>query len=368
MIEIRKYNKSTLGEYIVSEQFLKSTVIPISQHRAISQIKNPVCNDEDILLLTAHIAGELVGYLGVLPDDMYGNQGEKKHIGWMSCLWVDPNHRGKKIAQNLILNCFDAWNNNILLTEYTETAGKLYDKMGIFTTLHLSHGRRWYIKSDLSTILPPKKQIFIRLKPLLQLIDMGVNAVLTIMDVFAKKTILRNMKVEYTNAVDAGTEDFIQSQVDSQTFKRTKTSLDWIMQSPWVINANTKDELAKKYYFTSSEKLFQTVGIKISKADNTIIAFLVITNRNGHLRIPYLFCDKQIDVVRKVINQYVREHKIKTVSIYQPSIIQSLYGSTFIRSFSKSIQRGYLVSKSLAQHTKRRNPLIQDGDGDAAFT
>ena len=148
MIKIIKLNKTALHAYIHSAYFKTSPVIPISYHRALSQIINPVVKDDDNLLFLAYFDEILVGYLGVLPDDIYHENGLSTHIGWMSCLWVDPNHRGKKIAQTLIHACFEAWSGRILLTEFTSEAASLYKKMGLFQLFNSHIGKRWPITAQ----------------------------------------------------------------------------------------------------------------------------------------------------------------------------------------------------------------------------
>ena len=51
MIRIETLNKEQLQNYINSPDFGKGDFIPISRHRAISQIKNPHANYDDIQCL-----------------------------------------------------------------------------------------------------------------------------------------------------------------------------------------------------------------------------------------------------------------------------------------------------------------------------
>ena len=90
MIEIRLLNKQLLSEFINSREYQKLKHLPISKHRAISHIKNPRANDTDILLLLAFQNKQLVGYLGVLPEQIINNNKVEKW-GWLSCLWIDEH-------------------------------------------------------------------------------------------------------------------------------------------------------------------------------------------------------------------------------------------------------------------------------------
>ena len=155
MLEIKKYNRKDLEQYVNSQTFKDLKVIPISFHRAISQCNNPRALEDDILLFVAYEDGQIAGCLGALPDDYFTKDNTKVHLAWMSCLWVDPEHRGKKIAQKLIHSCFEAWDHRIILTEFTSEAGSLYQKRNLFDPWLTLKGRRWYIQSDLIFILPP---------------------------------------------------------------------------------------------------------------------------------------------------------------------------------------------------------------------
>ncbi|MBC7885968.1 MAG: GNAT family N-acetyltransferase, partial [Saprospiraceae bacterium] len=218
-MQIQKLNKKTLTEYIHSDKFYQSDVIPISVQRAKSQIANPLVKPDDIMLLLAYEKNDLIGYLGVLPDDIYDNTGLKIHCGWMSCLWVDPGHRGKKIAQQLIEQCFDAWNGHILLTEFTTSAGALYHKMGIFSPFCTLEGRRWYIRSELANILPRKKEVFKYLWLLFKIGDIMINASTDVIKLFRHQK-LKGYRLEYVDETDDEINHLVEKTITKQTFRR----------------------------------------------------------------------------------------------------------------------------------------------------
>src|SRR5690606_27351769 len=130
---------------------------------------NPHLVEDDILLILAFKTGVLVGYLGILPDVIYGNEQKHVKIGWLSCLWVSPNSRGKGISLFLINHALRLWNHNILSADYVPFTKNIYDKTNGFESQPFpKFGLRMYIKSDLATILTPKKLVFSKIKPLLQ--------------------------------------------------------------------------------------------------------------------------------------------------------------------------------------------------------
>ena len=100
-MKIRKLNRRGLKEFIESDEFEKMPHIPISRHRAYSQINNPRLKENDILLLISYHDGEMSGYLGALPDDILINN-LNEHCAWMSCIWINPKMRGRNIAYTLV--------------------------------------------------------------------------------------------------------------------------------------------------------------------------------------------------------------------------------------------------------------------------
>lgn len=82
-MEIKSYNKQQLKEFIESDAFNRLSVIPISKHRAISQINNPRASTEDILLVVQFDKDNVVGYLGVLPDYLFLVDQKKNLVGYL---------------------------------------------------------------------------------------------------------------------------------------------------------------------------------------------------------------------------------------------------------------------------------------------
>ncbi|UZT97400.1 GNAT family N-acetyltransferase [Chryseobacterium fluminis] len=95
MIHLRTLNKKQLEELVSSGDFKKHDFLPISEHRAKSQIKNPKADHHQTLLILAYDDEQLAGYLGCLPDDFDLN-GERFSYAWLSTLYVSHKFRGKE--------------------------------------------------------------------------------------------------------------------------------------------------------------------------------------------------------------------------------------------------------------------------------
>lgn len=370
MIKIEQLNKKQLLEYINSDDFGTGTDIPISVHRALSQTKNPRMSDDDILLFLAYHEGEMVGYLGALPDTIFLNNKEAKKIGWLSCLWVSPKVRGKGVSIKLISQALALWGNNTLFADYVPSTKKVYDSTNLFVDKPYSKkGIRLYIKSDLYHILPPKKTSYFKLRWLFKIIDVSANMLLTIRLLFFKED-LSHLNFEYIDYIDEEVNDFIVTKQEKQLFKRSTKDLNWIIQNPWIISRNEKDDLNKKYYFSSTAKSFNFYSLKVRNSDNTLIAFMIFAKRDNTLKLPYLYHDNCIDTIIKVLNYHINKWKIKTFTTFHSELTQSLkeIKKPSISVFKKELNRNYLISLTIKEEIFNRDIEIQDGDGDCSFT
>ncbi|MBC7884255.1 MAG: hypothetical protein H7X99_02190, partial [Saprospiraceae bacterium] len=159
-----------------------------------------------------------------------------------------------------------------------------------------------------------------------------------------------------------------EKTITQQTFRRDTTSLQWLLKFTWVISAPVKDEMARKYHFTSIEKHFETVGIKIINDKDLLTSFIIITNRNGHMRLPYCFHNGDLEGIKKTLQYLIVLFRIHTFTLYNPELILYLKENTLINSISKPVGRSFLMSTGMANEIKITHPVIQDGDGDCAFT
>lgn len=367
MPEIIELNKSGLNNYIRSVAFVKAPVVAISIHRGISHIHNPKVKDDDILLLLAMEGEQLIGYLGVLPDDIYFADNQKIHCGWMSCLWIDPNQRGKKIAQKLITACFSAWDGNILLTEFTKAAGNLYDRMGIFAPSISIEGKRWYIQSDLHRLLPEKNKRFNQVQLILKLTDFCINTITNFVN-WLSITKQSPYHFEEINQILPETAAFLNKIEFSGSFRREADCLNWIISYPWIKEGNPSDPQYSSYYFTSAEKQFVCKGLKVYNKNKVLCAFIIFTVRNHHLRLPYIFHFDNNSALLFAIRYLIKQYGVKTFTTYQEPIIQYLKSHMLVFSTQKKVVRKYLVSSKLERYLGNDKLLIQDGDGDCAFT
>jgi GNAT superfamily N-acetyltransferase len=368
MIEIKELDKNLLLDYINSTHFGEGNDIPITFHRALSQSSNPRLEESDIILLLAYENETMVGYLGILPDLAFFKDRGSAKIAWITSLWVSHHMRGMGIGIKLITKALELWNYNVLSADYVPFTKKLYDKTKLFIDKPYSmKGIRLYIKSDLETLLPPKSIFFAKLKWLLKAVDISANILLNMRLAFYKAEISK-LNFEYIDHIDDEINEFIISKQENQLFKRKKEELNWIINNPWILSALQKDYLNKKYYFSSTDKSFHFHSLKVRNSNEKLIAFMIFTERDNTLKLPYLYHDNCIDSIIQVINYHLLKWGIKTFTTFNPELGHQLRNTKSPAILKKEVMRNYMVSSILRAEIFNYDIEIQDGDGDCAFT
>lgn len=361
------YRQITVGEleaFVQSEAFRALDELPISVQRGISHARNTRANPADIALFLALTNHQVSAYLGVLPDDLRISDNQKIHCGWLSCLWVSPSLRGQGVAQKLLSQALEAYDGNIQMTEFTPEAEKLYQKLG-YELLAEKQGVRCYLRPNFSQWFSerkPNQATFFRFTDVL----LGGLNDLRLKFTFSK----RESFFEKTMTLDEECKVFLEHRKSSELYQRTFQELYWILRFPWVTVAPKKDEMASKYHFTSVAKDFECYMVKLRDANQQITGLLMVTQRDGTLKIPYIWTPGgDITQVAKAIERLALDSNTDRVVVYQQSLAQYWLERKGLFFAVRPTERKYMASPKLAAMLpKIESNQIQDGDGDAAFT
>lgn len=362
MIELKLLNKSQLTLFIQSDIYTQMPVLPISKHRAWSHIHNPRAHDDDTLLILAYEQETLLGYLGVLPDDIHAKSGEIFHAGWLSCIWVSPQARGKGIAKKMVTEAYELYHHHILITNFTKEVGVLYNKLGIFDDLPDMIGYRFYRKMCLAGVLPLRYANLVKFKLMFKVVDYFFNLFWL---PFLNKT-QDNLITEKAKPSEVDFDAYNSCNVPL-AFKRAKQEFEWIENYPWIIQVNEKSQESKKYHFSSEELQFESEFVKLTQ-NKEHCGFLKYNFRNGHLKIPYvLFKSSDLSLLSRSISNLIIQKDASYVTLFMPAeIINNL---KFQYLYKKPIVRHFKITRELAKKLKNTAQLtIFDGDGDAVFT
>ncbi len=360
-MEIVKLNRQKLNDFIHSDEYKTMPNVPISFHRAISHINNPRVQDDDTLLILVYET-ELIGYLGIIPDLVFVNNIPER-MAWMSCIWIHPNARGKGIAKKMTELSVELYNNKILATEFTPVAETLYNKLGKFDDLVIKKGVRIFRRSCMQKVLPARYPKAAFLFPFLSLHDTIINL---FHDPFLKRknSVSKNYEIELLEEPDESCIKFAENFYQVELTRRSHKELEWFFNFHWIKETISDSLQSKRYHFSSESRSFKTIAVKISQ-DNELIAFLIVTVRDKHIKTPYLYV-KPIheEVVNETINNIMCEHNIEILTSYQ-NAIQNHFNKSISFLNSKSISRKYLQSKGF--NLKVTETMLQDGDGDCGF-
>lgn len=357
MIDIIQLNKQQLEGFTTSEAFKTFDFAPISELREKSHIRNPRAQDNDTLLFLAYEDGQLAGYLGMLPDDITNKAGDLLHFGWLTTLFVSEKHRGKQIAQKLLYAAEEAYKGNLMITEFTESAGRLYYKIGLFQDFGAKKAVRYYFKSNLAELLPGKKKIFNDNKDLLKIIDKSLNIFIPY---FSKgKNHMYKISQEWTQEL----ENFITNQ-EKNSISRSAQDFKWIINYPWL---STEKEQAN-YLFSSFSQDYKMFWVNIYRNEK-IVAAILCSTRNAHLKVLYYF-GEQSDISASLLPTIIREYKSKMLTIYDDQLNYVIKKHNYLKPlYSKSLLRKYLIHKSFKEKLGQDFVFdFKDGDGDFCFT
>jgi len=367
-VEIKTYNKAQLIELIGSRTFAEMPVIPISSHRALSHVSNPRADADDTLMIIAYDQNVMVGYLGVLADRIYNVKGEGYKCGWLSCMWVNPDLRGKGIAKQLLTTAFKAWSDHILVTEFTPEAKGLYDRSGGFNDLRVSSGLRCYLRFNLHEVLPKKNGKYKTYLPILKLVDSVANIPNGIRLSFFKPSIASLVSFRQVKEISATANAYIISKRNSSFERRSADDLSWILHYPWLIqSAPTAESI--RYHFSSVADRFDNHCVEVIQSDR-IVGYLHFTIRDGNLKLPYCYFDPEcMEDIVQYIYKLMYDYRLNMLTIFHRELTSYFEQRNTPFIYKRKILRHYIISKALDVHFADKDSLfIQDGDADCVFT
>jgi GNAT superfamily N-acetyltransferase len=369
MIEIREITIAGLQDFIESPEYNKMPVIPVSRHRAVSHIRNPMAAGDDKILFLAYDENRFVGYLGAVPDELRAGD-QRLKVAWLSCMWVDSSQRGKGIAPMLLNHAHQAWNGNLLITNFIPVAKRAYDKTGLFTEFKSLPGVRGYLRFNLAGILIAKKPALRKIICLLKATDLIFNVLNEIRLLrWYPKTNLKQVVFEYVHDIDEETLEFIRVKSIQHLCPKSRESFQWLCRFPWILNAPFKDLNSSRYAFSACINGFNQHFIKVYDSSLKLIAFMVLTYREAHLKTPYIFCNPaDAKLVMRIIYAHALKLGIRTISTYHPFLSATVLSSANPFVLTRKMNYRFLISKELLEKLGNTEDLIfQEGDGDATF-
>lgn len=364
-LDIKTYNRASLAGYIVSDDFLHARRWPVSFNRALSLLNNPRLEAEDVILITAEKKGRLIAYRTVMSD--YILNGDKKiKAGWICGTWVHPSFRRRKIATALFSEIHRLWKGRLMYTNYAPASKKVYDKTGVFGEYAVHEGMRFYVRADLSGILPKRFPVAGLALPLLKSMDLVYNYFVLpfVTDPAMKSRLAYRMEMKNTPDADE-TELLFRKSLTG----RTAEDMKWINTFPWVMEMSEKNAVLKeKYFFSAVAKPFRQYFCSVNKDESTA-AIAMITIKNSQLKMPYYYsADGDLSLLADLLFTEAWKNGITHIDIFDEALAREMSLKPAYYAWRKSQERKYMVSKDIITEFPHPSAVrIQDGEGDVVF-
>lgn len=346
-----------LADFVESEQYKKLDIKPITPERAISQSKNPSALPDDVALVFIQENDQLLGFIGLLPVEAHGERFFSN-----TCWWGKPV-QGQNVSMPLFYAALKASGNRFVVVDGTSHTKKILEATNFFDFVDNALGFRGFSRfylHDLFLKKCPKAKV---ISFFFSVFDFVGNAVWAS---FSKIGFRANFNFEEVTTDDPRLKSLIRIKSNQLFFGRQESDFKWILSNPWLIDS-CENQL--NYPFSHFVKDFRLQFMLIKENENLIGAMLV-SIRDGHLRIPYFFEGENVNSLDKIVlavEQFVRFGKYKSVTVFNRSLSCGLEKAKHLFFLRKEIERVTCFSKEMKSYCQL-HPTFQDGDGDAVFT
>ncbi|HSU17080.1 GNAT family N-acetyltransferase [Longimicrobium sp.] len=232
-------------------------VVPMTVHRARSQMLNPLARPGDVAMVTAWDEGRLVGYLGLIPA-VLRHDGRRTRVAWMSGFFVAPELNGRGVGRR-ILQAATALPVDIFTTLYTPTAGRVQEAAGFrvvgelaYAVLDLRRAAPWNLVASRIGLGAVRASRALK------------RATAGPMRRLACRLLRRGLRApaaewERVDQLPAGAA--VPPSAEAE-FERGREVLNWMVGHPWIVEPGTlAEEPAPGYYFSNVREIFRYVPL-----------------------------------------------------------------------------------------------------------
>ncbi|HTS12546.1 MAG TPA: hypothetical protein VMH00_10545 [Candidatus Limnocylindrales bacterium] len=267
-VETVEHTKRGLKELLGDERFWIQSRLPITKRRAISQVSNPRAEDDDTVLITAYCYGELVAYLGILPDSVVIESREPVKFGWLTAWWADKRSEYRLAGMKVLVAAMKKYPNRLAASSPVTEAAQVYTGTRRFQNGGSLNSACFVIA------LPPSLPVLGNLSRWLA----GRKNQL----ILGRQSAKRGLDIQIVQTLDGENESFINKRATEDPLRRDSSYWNWVLRFPWM-SANSDDEVAQRSYaFSVFARDFKQIPMFIRRL-GTIIAFLFMILREGRL-------------------------------------------------------------------------------------
>jgi hypothetical protein len=351
-VEILEYTKRDLKKLLADERFWMQPKLPITKRRALSHVFNPRADDNDTILITALNKGQLIAYLGILPDWLIRESQTPMRFGWLTAWWADKKSEQRLAAMKILSAAMKHYSYKLAASSPSSEAERVYNATRQFREC-AKFDRSYYIIG-----MPPSFRV---LNCLTSWFARAKNRM-----IFPRELSNRGLEIQMVGELDGSMDSFINTWAVGDPLARDSSYWNWVLRFPWMSPSEEDEAIQKRYAFSVFAKDFRQVLLRVSRED-AIIAFLVMTLRDGRLCLKYAYYDDSQDAA--------------DVAASIRAAIADINPWLFISAdaaLNTQLERGFpfyfvRLSKGSAIYSAKALPLsaacrLQLGTGDCIFT
>jgi hypothetical protein len=367
-MEIKSLTVADVEAALLSGDFWLTETLPITKHKALSFIRNPRADKGDLVLLIAYQAGQVVGYIGILPDNIFVDDAVYK-LGWLTSWWVDPCVAAKGVGAALLYKALNAYHQHVGVSGGSKEARKVLNASHQFIAVNPLKGLDVRLRFDVTRAILRKFPAMKPFRLLFKIIDAAIDEVVNLRRALweRRNTLCRHLTFEYISSIDEETARFIQAHHRQDLTRKGKADLDWMMAYPWILSAPSKDSASRRYFFSSLSDRFSYLAVKVLERRNGMAGFFILNVRNDRMSVVYsYFGSQQAASIAAAVVHHALAMDVGTLSIFDDRLVERFSELDCPRWSTQTVSRGFFLSKAFAD-IPLSDHRLHGGDGDFAF-
>ncbi|MCE1155209.1 MAG: GNAT family N-acetyltransferase [Bacteroidales bacterium] len=359
---IKTYTRKELSAFIESDFYAILSKVPISPHRAVSQVHNPALTDDDVLLWVAYENAATIGYIGVLPDRWNTPQLDAG-ICWLSCFWVDEKHRKGNVASTLMMAVLREHRHHLMISNFLFSLEESYFNMGIFHPVVYKNGYDYYIRARFTKLIVSKYPQLVKMEPVIAGAERLVNQVFSIWQ-WLHPRLKVSPDISADLRFDEELDEFLTTYTTQHDLnKRGASYFKWIYDYRWV-KEGKKDKNSERYFFSSVSDRFNYVPVRIYDQQQ-LSGFAFLKLRDNVLTVSYLYADDRYlaDLASYIFN-LVKTEQIDVITCYDARLCRFFMKLNSRYILKRKRRQPYLFPLGLSCSAE----ALQEGEGDSVFT
>jgi hypothetical protein len=368
-MELKVFSVGELGRSVTGTWLWNGEVHAISEHRARAQANNPRASATDPALIVAIEDGRVIGYQGILPDYFY-IAGTAHKMGWLTTWWVDPTKIHSGAGALLLFRALKLYDRRIGVREMSEDARAAFERHRGMVFLQDDIGLTLLLRANTHEVLPRRLPWTRQLLYLLKSLDAAANILIgaRLRRWQTQRPIGDGVSVHQVEQIDEETGRFIERWNRSELTRRGRAELNWMINHPWIVTDSSGGRSADQYYFSSVARRFSFLCIQVRDPQRCLVGFMILRARDGQVAVPYIYFDPtHTAVMMRVILHQTINLNANRLTLFHPGLLSALRDLDFPALYRARKIRSCAVSDRF-RHLGLRSAILQDGDGDCAFT